>query len=293
MGSHAHAHDNIDWPSKLAELRRADRLSAPARAEVAAKLIDDGVRTVIDMGSGSGGWAASFAEALRTSGASGATLVLVDAVPELLAAAEQSVRAAAGSEVEVVAVHGDAASPELAGQLPPADLVWASHVVHHLPDEQQGVRNLAASLAEGGRLALAEGGLAPRFLNTIGLGEPGLQQRLDIAKTQWFVSMRAEMAGSVQLNVGWSSVLRDAGLTDVTAFSYLLDRPAPLSEDDRHTVLSRVRWLRDTTEGWCSAEDTALLDRLLDPADEVYLGGRADLFWLQANTVHLARRPVA
>ncbi|SDN07443.1 class I SAM-dependent methyltransferase [Allokutzneria albata] len=294
MGSHSHAHDNIDWPSRLTELRRADLLTATARTEVAGRLVDDSVRTVIDMGSGSGGWATSFTEALRASGKPGCTVVLVDAVPELLAAAEQSVRAVAGSEVEVVVVHGDAADPELAVRLPSADLIWASHVVHHLPDQQQGVRNLAASLARGGRLALAEGGLPARFLtDDLGVGEPGLQQRLDVANTRWFKGMRAEMAGSVPLTVGWSRVLRDVGLVDVTAFSYLFDRPAPLSDADRATVIDRVRWMRDTTEGWCSSEDTALLDRMLDPADELSLADREDLFWLQANTVHLGRRPLA
>ncbi|WP_086826601.1 trans-aconitate 2-methyltransferase [Allokutzneria sp. NRRL B-24872] len=294
MGSHAHAHDNIDWPSRLTELRRADLLTATARAEVAARLVDDSVRTVIDMGSGSGGWASSFAEALRAAGKPGAIVVLVDAVPDLLAAAEESVRAVAGAEIEVVVVHGDAADPELARRLPAADLIWASHVVHHLPDERQGVRNLAASLAPGGRLALAEGGLPSRFLaNDLGVGEPGLQQRLDVANTQWFKAMRAEMSGSIPLTEGWSSVLRGVGLVDVTAFSYLFDRPAPLSDADRTTVIDRVRWLRDTTEGWCSAEDTALLDRMLDPGDQLSLVDREDLFWLQANTVHLGRRPLA
>jgi SAM-dependent methyltransferase len=199
--------------------------------------------------------------------AGGGTLVLVDAVPELLAAAAEVARAAAGvaGVVDVRTVRADLAG---AGQpasssgarmqghhssvsarsdrepvsgphddlvaesntsgsarlgddsvvadgldgLPAADLVWASHVAHHLPDQRRMVAALATWLAPGGCLALAEGGLSMRCLPwDVGIGEPGLQDRLIAAHGVWFHGMRTGIPGSVRLPVGWNLVLAEAG----------------------------------------------------------------------------------
>jgi SAM-dependent methyltransferase len=63
--------------------------------------------------------------------------------------------AAVAATSSLVAEHGLADRVEVVvGELPaaaagagPFDLIWASHVVHHLADEAAGVRALAASLA--------------------------------------------------------------------------------------------------------------------------------------------------
>src|SRR5882762_3443548 len=110
MAEHVHTHDGIDWTERLGALRRADALNAPALRTVAerlAELVPDGA-TVADIGPGAGGMSAALAGALAARG--GGKVVLVDAVAELLAAAESQVRveaADAAKPVEVVSLQVD------------------------------------------------------------------------------------------------------------------------------------------------------------------------------------------
>ncbi|HYZ09054.1 MAG TPA: class I SAM-dependent methyltransferase [Pseudonocardiaceae bacterium] len=217
-----HTHDGIDWTTWLHRLREADAVAAGARRALARRLVGPQTRMVVDVGSGAGGMGVAFVDALSGSGG---TVVLVDSVPELLDAAAAQVTAAAGPLVEMQAVRADAASDELLNTVPRADLVFASFVVHHLPDQQRGLDRLAALVSPGGRLAIVESGLEQRFLPwDVGVGEPGLQGRLTAAHGKWFCA-RAGMEGAVRLPVGWGRALRDAGLTEVSSFQ-LPDRRA-------------------------------------------------------------------
>ena len=156
---------------------------------------------------------AAFASVL--AGRGGGRIVLADAVDELLSAATERVTGVAGDSVRVEAVSVDAADDGLVSVLPAADLVWASHVVHHLPDQQQAINRLAEVVAPGGWLALGEGGLRTQCLPwDVGVGRPGLAARLIAARDAWFVRMREEMPGSVRLPIGWTSALGVAGLTE-------------------------------------------------------------------------------
>ncbi|MFC4856781.1 class I SAM-dependent methyltransferase [Actinophytocola glycyrrhizae] len=293
--AHKHTHDNIDWPARLSSLRRADELDAPFSRGVADRLVDlldaTAEPVVVDIGSGGGGMSAAFAQALAARG--GGRVVLSDAVDELLDPATALVRdVAEGTAVEVEAVQADAAGGQLADRLPPADLVWASRVVHHLPDQQAAVDELARVLAPGGWLALSEGGLATRCLPwDLGVGEPGLGDRLTAARGDWFVRMRAEIPGVRSLPVGWNKALEAAGLTGVFSFSYLIDHPAPASEAVRLSVVDWIAWMSDVGEDQLSDTDRQTVARLLDPGDEAYAGARDDVFVLGASTVYLGRKP--
>lgn len=290
----AHTHDGIDWVARLADLCRADEANAPAQRVVAERLIESLPAprpTVLDVGSGAGGMSAALARALAAKPAGG-ELVLVDAVPELLAAAGAAARAAAGSgSVDVRTVRADLASLPADTRVPPADLVWASNVAHHLPDQRHAVTGLTRWLATDGCLALAEGGLSMRCLPwDVGVGEPGLQDRLIAAHGTWFHRMRTDMPGAVRLPIGWNLVLTEAGLADVTAFSYLVDVPAPLTDVGRAAVVSWLRWMSHATAELLTPADQATIDRLLDETGPDYVGTRDDVFLLKASTVHLGWR---
>lgn len=317
-----HTHDHIDWADRLALLRAADTLDAPAQAAIAARLAEKLPvnPTVIDLGCGAGGMSTHFARAIAAR--NGGTIVLVDATPELLHEAERAVRAAAqdhqpgGSTltgngrvsepsggqraaaegttptVEVRAVVADLADGSLPDLLPTADLVWASRVVHHLPDQQAAIGTLTAIVRAGGVVALSEGGLSFSCLPwDLGLGRPGLEDRLQAAQAEWFVGMREGIDGAVPMPYGWTVALERAGLADVSSFSALVDHPAPGPDgltDYVHHHLSRL-----ATHGadHLSDEDRATLAALLDPDSSHYLGKRRDLFLLGARTVHYGRRP--
>jgi len=275
-------------------MRRNDAIEAEVNSWVADRLVDslaDGA-TVVDVGSGSGGMSAAFATALSVRG--GGRLVLVDAVPEVLAAARSAVAEVVGDKIDVVPVLADAADPGLADLVPAADLVWASRVVHHLPDERRGVEALVRMLAPGGWLALAEGGLSTRCLPwDVGVGEPGLQDRLAAAQTAWFARMRAGIEGVVRMPYGWNRALADAGLADVGSFSYLLDLPAPAPRPVRDSVADWLGWMAHVGEDVLSASDLDALRRLRDPDGADYVARRDDVFLLSATTVHQGRRSVA
>jgi SAM-dependent methyltransferase len=295
-GAHTHTHDGFDWAARLTGLRRADAIDAGALRTVAGRLTATVGRgaTVVDVGSGAGGMSAHLGLALRARG--GGTLVLVDAVPELLEAAaehvHQAVDGSAGPAVEVRTVLADAAGDRLPEQVPAADLVWASHVVHHLRDQQDGVNRLTRLLTPGGTLALAEGGLGTQCLPwDLGIGEPGLTNRVVAARNQWFTRLRADIPGSVRLPVGWTRALADAGLTEVTSFSYLVDHPAPLSEEVREAVVEWLEFMSHAAGDWLSDDDNHALARLLDPTDPAFAGARDDVFYLASYSVHLGRRP--
>ena len=293
-----HTHDHIDWADRLAFLRAADALDAPAQATIAARLVAKlpARPTVIDLGCGAGGMSTHFAAALAER--DGGTIVLVDATPELLRQAERSVQSAAAqvdgaaSKVEVRAITADLADAALPDQLPAADLVWASRVVHHLPDQQAATATLASVARAGGIVALAEGGLSFSCLPwDLGVGRPGLEDRLQAAQATWFVGMRESIDGAVPMPYGWPLALERAGLVDISSFSALVDHPAPGPDgliDYVHHSLSR---LASNAADQLSDDDQSVLTSLLDADSPHYLGKRRDLYLLGARTVHHGRRP--
>ncbi|WP_439376982.1 class I SAM-dependent methyltransferase [Amycolatopsis lexingtonensis] len=289
MPGHTHHHD-IDWADRLAQLRMADALDAEALTPVARRLLAVAAErpTVVDVGSGAGGMSVLFARELARAG--GGTVVLVDTTPELLAEAQRAVTEAAGDAVEVIGRSADLSDPELAEQVPAADLVWAAGVVHHVSDQQAALRSLAGLLRPGGVLAIAEGGLDLRCLPwELGVGRPGLEQRLLAARGEWFARMRAETDGSVPMPYGWPRALREAGLEDVESFGALIDHPAPGSDRLREYVLHRVGWLADSVGEWLAADDREAIAALTDPGSPDFLGHRDDLFLFGAKAIHCGR----
>ncbi|MER7762763.1 class I SAM-dependent methyltransferase [Streptomyces sp. NPDC097619] len=301
--AHGHAHDHgtgteIDWARMAAQLETNAELHLPALRDTAARLrtLLDGhpVRRVLDVGSGPGVMTCVLAEAFPEAEA-----VAVDATPALLdRALARAERLDLGGRVSVLKAElpeGFAPDPVTgAPGLGGADLIWSSKAVHHLGDQQGAVTALAGLLRPGGALALAEGGLPMRFLpRDIGLGRPGLQSRLDTVQEHWYEVMRGELPGSVRVVEDWPAMLGRAGLTGATAFSTLLDVPAPLDPAARAFLRGHLGRMREVMESTLEADDAATLDVLLDEADPRGILGRPDAFLLSATTVFAALRPAA
>lgn len=286
-GVAGHHHHHIDWAERLTQLRLADALDAEALRPVAQRLVGGLTAAdpvVVDVGCGAGGMSVLFARALAERG--GGTVVLVDTTPELLAEAERAVAAENGVKVE--ALQADLGEDPL----PAADLVWASGVVHHLADQQATLNTLAAAVNSGGTLAIAEGGLGMTCLPwDLGVGRPGLQDRLHAARTEWFAAMRASTPGAVAMPYGWPVALRRAGLDDVTSAGVLIDHPMPGSDLLRDYVVHRIGMLAETAADWLAVGDRDTLAALLDPDGPDFLGAREDLYLLGAKTVHSGRKP--
>lgn len=290
-GGHGHhGHDtDLDWEAMADTLENAGDLRLPVLRATAARLRDllgpqADVRRVLDIGSGPGVMTCVLAEEFGDAEA-----LAVDGTQALL---DRTLARARSRGLDGRVAVRLAELPAGLDGLGGADLVWSSMAVHHLGDQQGALTALAGVLRPGGVLAVAEGGLSMRFLpRDIGIGRPGLQARLDAVQEEWFAAMRSDLPGSVAAVDDWPAMLRRAGLTDVTAFTTVLDLPAPLNAPGRAYLLAHLTRLREGIADSLPAEDRATLDVLLDPSAPEGLLHRPDAFLLAPTTVFAARRP--
>ncbi|OKJ65904.1 class I SAM-dependent methyltransferase [Streptomyces sp. CB02261] len=284
---HHHGGTQPDWNAIAPLLERQAEIASPAYADAAAWLGTlapaQGVRRILDVGSGPGVVTTLLAEAFPAAEA-----VAVDGTPELLARA--LARAGArGLGARVSTVHADL--PGGIAGLGRADLIWAGNSLHHIGDQRAALVEFAGLLNPGGLMVLVEGGLPTRHLPWhIGIGRPGLQARLDAVIADRFGEMRADTPGAKDEPDDWRALLTAAGLTPAGTRTFLTDIPAPVSPVVRELALAHYERLRDRFGARLDAEDRATLDRLLDPSDALSLHHRTDLFHLAADTVHTARK---
>ncbi|AKZ59297.1 hypothetical protein SAM23877_6252 [Streptomyces ambofaciens ATCC 23877] len=284
---HAHDHADIDWADLAPLLEAQAELYTPlyrqAMAWLAREVTEPGL--VVDVGSGPGVVSCLFADTFP-----GARVVAADgAAPLLDRARDRAARLGLADRFGTLA--GDL--PGVLGELDhPADLMWASQSLHHLGDQRAALAALAGHLAPGGTLAVLEGGLPARFLpRDLGIGRPGLQARMHAVEEDYFAEMRAALPGTVAETEDWAALLTAAGLKHTGTRSFLLDLPAPLTDEARAYVATSLSRLRDRIADGLDATDRATLDRLLDPADEAGVHRRQDVFVLLAHTVYTAVRP--
>ncbi|REK85311.1 class I SAM-dependent methyltransferase [Streptomyces inhibens] len=291
---HNHTHDNahLDWAELGPLLEQGAELHTPLYEQAAAWLRElltgaagsrpDGVRRVLDIGSGPGVVTGLLARAFPD-----AEVVAVDATEPLL----ERTRARAARLKLGDRIHTHLAElPDGLDALGGADLIWSSKALHHVGDQRAAVAALAGRLRPGGLLAISEGGLAPRYLpRDIGIGRPGLQSRLDAVTEEWFTEMRRALPGSADDIEDWPAFLADAGLRTPRSRSFLLDLPAPLSAEARAYVRTSLTRGIDVYSDHLDEDDLTTLARLTDPHDAAGITRRPDAFLLSAQTVHTAR----
>ncbi|MFJ1803564.1 class I SAM-dependent methyltransferase [Streptomyces sp. NPDC088180] len=292
--AHAHAHGSvgdpatdIDW-DVLGPLLEQEAELGGAQYEEAARWIAalptaPAVRRVLDIGSGPGVVSCLLAEVFPE-----ADVVAVDATPALLDRAKNRAR-----RLGVIDRFQtlEAELPGDFGRLGEADLIWAGNSLHHLGDQRAALAGFAGLLRPGGTVALVEGGLPTRRLpRDIGIGQPGLEARMGAAAATRFEHMRSELPGAKRETEDWSALFAAVGLVPQGTRSFLLDLPAPLSRPARDHVVASITREREVLGGLLTAEDSAVLDRLLDPEDPEGLHHRPDVHLLTARTVHLGRR---
>ncbi|WP_411144628.1 class I SAM-dependent methyltransferase [Streptomyces sp. x-80] len=286
-----HHTEDIDWDALGAQLEREAELHTPFLEKAAGWLRDllgagDGAHTrihrVLDVGSGPG-----VATCLLARFFPHAETVAVDQTAGLL---ERARMRAARQHLSGRVITQRADLPEEFGTLSPADLIWTSHVVHHLGDQQAALDALAASLRSGGMLAVVERGLAPRFLpRDIGMGRPGLQARLDAAMEDRFTAIRDQLPGSEPTVEDWPAMLARAGLIPTGTRTFLTDLPAPLGLPAREHLHAHLTRLHTLIGDRLDDEDRTTLERLVDGDACTGILWRPDAFYLAATTVHTAR----
>jgi SAM-dependent methyltransferase len=280
MGGMTHDH-HVDWAGRALDLVADAEVNAPMVNQALTWLAERVPRAtrVLDVGSGPGVAACTFAALLPA-----ADVVAADGAPELLdlADARAKERGLAG-RFRTTPVH----LPAGIAELPDADIVWVSGVVHHMPDPAAAVRDLAALLRPGGVLALREGGLPLRFLP--GYADRGLTARMNALNDEMAYRHEHPM-GAIEADRSWPDLLAAAGLTAVTSRTFLLDRPAPLDEVTRRQLQRNLRMGRDMTAERMSADDLARLALLAADGGPESVLHRPDVFMLRAGTVHSGLR---
>ncbi|WP_415953590.1 class I SAM-dependent methyltransferase [Streptomyces sp. KLOTTS4A1] len=281
-----HSKDH-DWSTMAEALEQRASVFAPQYTQIiqdlrTGLLTQDPAR-IIDAGSGPGILTCRLAEAFPK-----AETYAVDAAPALLERAQE--RAKAKGLDARVRTHL-AELPEGLDGLPPADLVWLGQSLHHMGDQQAALTRLAATLAPGGTLVLLEGGLSTRFLpRDFGFGRPGLENRIEVVRDNWFNEMRDSLHDAKRETEDWPALLAAAGLRPATTRSYLIDLPAPPTAEVRAHIADTFTRSREMLGEHLDAVDLAALDRLVDPEDELSVHHRDDIFVLGAQTAHFARK---
>ena len=256
----------------------------PLVEDVAGRLERSGldtkdVRHVVDVGCGPGIVTCALAERFPA-----ARLTGLDSAPELLDGLRARARDA-GLAPRIEVVEGDI-EHELPA-LPPADIVWASMVVHHVADPVATLRRLGGLLRPDGTLVLVEFGDIPSVLpDDDPLVAGGTWQRLENAAR----ASLAERLGPGVIDRDWPRDLALLELRDVTDEVLTFSHDAPLDEIRRCWLTRHVR------RGTQMAGDTlgrADVEALEGFADAVEAGERPDAFVNGSRRVLTARRPPA
>ncbi|SDJ52885.1 class I SAM-dependent methyltransferase [Streptomyces indicus] len=289
--AHGHGHHenkDLDWGAMAEYLEQRATVYAPQYTGIIEDLkhdiLDRAPARIIDAGAGPGILTCRLAEAFPEAEA-----YAVDAARPLLERAqERAKRLGLDSRVRT---H-EAELPEGLDGIGPADVMWLGQSLHHMGDQRAALARLAESLAPGGVLVLLEGGLSARFLpRDFGFGRPFLENRMEVVRDNWFNEMRESLHGTKRETEDWSALLTAAGLRPAATRSYLIDLPAPPSPEARAHIVDILGRGREMLGEHLDAEDRAALDRLLDPADELSVHRRDDVFVLGAQTVHFAVKP--
>jgi SAM-dependent methyltransferase len=240
-----------------------------------AELADAPVRTILDLGAGTGAGTLGLLHHFEDARA-----VAVDASDHML---DHLARRAAGlglsGRVTTVRADLDEGLPVIEQ---PVDLAWASASLHHLADPDRVLRKLVPAIRPGGLLAVVELAGFPRFVPD---GAEGAT-----AEARAHTLMAADRATDMPtMGDDWGHAIASAGLHVETARAIEIDLAPPLPPAARAYAGAILTRIRPAVADRMDATELAGLDRLLDggPHDVRH---RADLRVTTTRRLWLARR---
>jgi ubiquinone/menaquinone biosynthesis C-methylase UbiE len=244
------------------------------RAAIATLRLEPGMR-VLDAGCGTGEMLAWLAAQVAPGGfAVGADL------------SESHLRSARAALPDATALlQGDLLRLPLAAAS--FDRVWSVNTVNHLTDPLAGVRRLAALLRPGGRLALGQSSL----LADMYFAWDARLERVTTEAVRAYYRDRYQLTEDDLTGVrGLAGLLRESGLSDVSARTFVIERLAPLDARTRAWLLEvifRGTW-GERLRPYLATHDYEELMALCDPAHPRFALTRPDFHFLQTFTLAVA-----
>lgn len=167
------------------------------------------------------------------------------------------------------------------------DLIWSVNTINHVRDPNTSIRGLAALLRTGGRLALGQSSLLPDMY----FAWDARLEKVTNEAVRHYYRDRYQLSeydlAAVRAIVGR---LRQAGLRNVRAHSFLIERVAPVNEADERYLVEAI--FRDTwgvrLQPYLSSGDYQELMRLCDPQHADFALHRPDFHFLQSFTLAIA-----
>jgi SAM-dependent methyltransferase len=253
--------DIFDSASFAARLEVEGELSSGLVEEaitVCAGLFDDAgveVRRVIDLGCGPGVGAALLAHAFPS-----ARVLAVDGSRAMLERAEaRATRLGYADRIETrrLDLNGDLTS------LGRCDLAWAAMAVHHADDEVSTLRRIRSLLDPRGLVCVLERA-DPTFIRFADdLGHPGIWNRLEAARAEWFESVRDRMPGAMKAEA-YPSMLAAAGLHLVVDRTLVGSLEAPPDAATHQYIAGQLERTVTNLAGVATETDLHALRALVD-----------------------------
>jgi SAM-dependent methyltransferase len=254
------------------KLRLFNNFAAPELRQAIASLSLRPGMTVLDAGCGTGEALHWLASAVQPGG----RVVGLD-----LASAH--VAAAAGSApADALVVQADLRQLPLRAES--FDLIWCVNTLHHLPEPLAAVGVWLDRLQRGGRVAIGQSSLLPEMFFA---WDQRLERLVNEAVRRYYrerYRVREEDLTGIRGVVG---LLQRAGLRDVKARTFVIERQSPLSPADRlylEEAIFRDTW-GERLQPYLESQDYAALQRLCDPCGPEFALARPDFHFLQTFTV--------
>lgn len=278
MSTHHHDHDHQHHDHGLADLLDLDAaVLADALHTVHAdieRLTDAPVRTILDLGAGSGTGTFGL---LRHFPAAHATAI--DASDDMLThLTHRAEELGLGARITTIRADLDDAVPAVE----PADLAWASASLHHLADPDQTLEQVVAAIRPGGLMAVVELAGMPRFLPD---DSPG-----GAAEAHAHALHAADRAIDMPtMGVDWGARLAAAGLVLESHREIVVDLTDPLPAAAGAYASATLERILGSVAERLTPDDRSALEALLDGGpDDV--SHRADLMVRTTRWLWIARR---
>jgi SAM-dependent methyltransferase len=169
------------------------------------------------------------------------------------------------------------------------DWVWCGDVLHHVLDTDKALSEFRRVVRPGGRVVIKESQvLSAMFLP----GYPDLERRIQLAEIARSLDEGGGRSFQERRQTTLAS-LRTAGLSDIVARTYLIERRAPLTAAAREYIQNTVfdRNWGDRLRPLLSAEDWWLRMAVCEPGSPRNVLASPDYYCLYPVTVFAARVP--